>query len=65
MVWRSHQTKNHQLLQKEETQMNDENYLLAATEMVEAWELPDSELAEAIQAQAELMAGIEHHWRDS
>ena len=37
--------------------MNIENYIIEATELVLAWELPDEELGAAIQAQAELMAG--------
>ena len=34
------------------------NYILDALEMVCAWNLPDDELADAVNAQARLMAGI-------
>ncbi len=35
-----------------------ENYLLDALETVSAWDLPEEEFAEAVNAQARLMAGI-------
>lgn len=44
--------------------MTIEDYIAEATAMVEAWELPDSELPDAIHAQAELMAGLEKYWLD-
>ena len=44
--------------------MNYENYIIEAIEMVEAWEIPEEELASAIQAQAELMAGLEQFWNE-
>lgn len=62
MARHGHQTKTHQLLEKEEAQMNFEHYLSDAEEMVSAWELSDSELPLAIQRQAELMAGLELYW---
>ena len=34
------------------------DYILDALEMVSAWNLPDDELADAVNAQARLMAGI-------
>jgi len=34
------------------------DYILVALEMVSAWDLPDEELADAVNAQAKLMAGI-------
>ena len=39
--------------------MNDyEDYLIDALDMVSAWDLPDEDLAEAVNAQARLMAGL-------
>ena len=39
--------------------MNDyENMLIEALDMVAAWELPDEELADAVNAQAKLMCGL-------
>ncbi|MCP5313161.1 MAG: hypothetical protein H6955_06375 [Chromatiaceae bacterium] len=39
--------------------MNDyEDYLIDALDMVAAWELPDEDLADAVLAQARLMAGL-------
>jgi hypothetical protein len=35
-----------------------ENHILDALEMVMAWELPEEDLADAINDQAKLMAGI-------
>ena len=35
-----------------------EDYILDALEMVSAWDLPDEDLADAVNAQARLMAGI-------
>jgi hypothetical protein len=35
-----------------------QNYILDALEMVSAWDLPDEDLADAVNAQARLMAGI-------
>ena len=38
--------------------MNDyENYLFDALEQVQAWEIPEDEIAEAANAQAHLMSG--------
>ncbi len=38
--------------------MNDyEDMLIAALDMVAAWELPEEDLADAVNAQARLMAG--------
>ena len=38
--------------------MHTEDYILDALEMISAWDLPDEELADAVNAQARLMAGI-------
>ena len=38
--------------------MNFQNYLLDAIDMVLGWDLPDESLAEAVKAQASLMARI-------
>jgi hypothetical protein len=35
-----------------------EDYILDALELVSAWNLPDDELADAVNDQARLMAGI-------
>jgi hypothetical protein len=35
-----------------------EDYILDALELVSAWNLPDDELADAVNSQARLMAGI-------
>ncbi len=40
--------------------MNYQDYLLDALEMVLAWDLPNEELAGAVNDQARLMAGICH-----
>ena len=44
-----------------------ENYLIDALDMVAAWELPEEDLADAVNAQARLMAGIspDDGWPDS
>ena len=34
------------------------DYILDALEMVSAWDLPEEDLADAVNAQARLMAGI-------
>jgi len=34
------------------------DYILDALEMVSAWDLPDEDLADAVNAQARLMAGV-------
>ena len=39
--------------------MHIEDYLLDDLEAVSAWDIPDDELADAINAQARLMAGIQ------
>ncbi len=42
--------------------MYQQHYFLDALEMVLAWDLPEEDLAEAVNAQAKLMAGYpEHH----
>jgi len=43
--------------------MNQENYILEALEIVMAWDLPDEDLADAVTAQAKLMAGFDP-WED-
>ena len=35
-----------------------QNYILDALETVNAWDLPDEDLAQAVNAQARLMAGV-------
>ena len=35
-----------------------EDYILDALELVSAWNLPDDELADAVNDQARLMAGV-------
>ena len=35
-----------------------QNYILDALEIVSAWDLPDEDFAQAVNAQARLMAGI-------
>ena len=50
--------------------MDIENYILEAIEMVSAWGLPEEDLADAVNQQARLMAGVsiddfrEHHSDD-
>ena len=46
--------------------MHTDDYILDALEMVSAWDLPDEELADAVNAQARLMAGIhpDEYWED-
>ena len=38
--------------------MHTEGYILDALEMVSTWDVPDEDLADAVNAQARLMAGI-------
>ena len=38
--------------------MHTEGYIFDALEMVSAWNIPDGDLADAVNAQARLMAGI-------
>jgi hypothetical protein len=38
--------------------MNLENYILDALEIVGSWDLPEEELADALNDQAMLMAGV-------
>ena len=38
--------------------MNYEDYLTEALEMVLAWDLPEDQLADAVNDQARLMAGV-------
>ena len=40
--------------------MNIENYILDAVEIVGAWDIPEEDLADAINEQARLMAGDNH-----
>ena len=46
--------------------MHTEDYIAEALEMVSAWNIPDEELANAVNAQARLMAGIapDGHWEE-
>jgi hypothetical protein len=41
-----------------------EDYILDALELVSAWDIPEEDLADAVNAQAKLMAGIdpEDYW---
>jgi hypothetical protein len=39
-----------------------QDYILDALEMISAWEIPEHQLAEAVNAQARLMAGL--HYED-
>ena len=43
--------------------MTQESYILDALEIVSAWDLPDDVLADAVNAQARLMAGVDL-WED-
>ena len=46
--------------------MNDYSvYLLDALEIVSAWDLPDDDLADAVNAQAHLMAGYPPDYYES
>ena len=38
--------------------MNIENYILDAIELVSAWDLPEDKLADTVNDQAMLMAGV-------
>lgn len=38
-----------------------QDYLIDALEMVIPWDLPDEDLADAVNAQAKLMAGLYSH----
>ena len=40
--------------------MNYENHILDAVEIVGAWDLPEEDLADAVNDQARLMAGDNH-----
>ena len=40
--------------------MNLQDYILDALEIVSAWDIPDEDLADAINEQASLMAGDDH-----
>ena len=44
-----------------------ENYVTEAIEMVSAWDIPDEELVDAINAQVRLMAGVlpDEPWPDT
>jgi hypothetical protein len=46
--------------------MNQQDYILDAVEIVSAWDLPEEELADAINNQARLMAGLgpDESWED-
>ena len=46
--------------------MNFENQILDALMIVSAWDTPDEDLADAVNAQAKLMAGInpDERWED-
>jgi hypothetical protein len=38
--------------------MHPEDYIADALELISAWDVPDDELVEAVNAQARLMAGV-------
>ena len=38
--------------------MHTEDYILDALETVSAWDIPDEDFADAVNAQARLMAGV-------
>ena len=38
--------------------MHTDDYITEALELVSAWDIPDEDLADAVNAQARLMAGI-------
>ena len=38
--------------------MNQQDYILDAIEIVSAWDLPDEDLADAINSQSRLLAGL-------
>jgi len=40
--------------------MNQKDYIMDALEIVSAWDIPEEELADAINEQAKLMAGDDH-----
>ena len=40
--------------------MHQQNHYLDALEIVSSWDLPDEELADAVNAQARLMSGNNH-----
>ena len=42
------------------------DYILDALEIVSAWDLPDEDLADAVNAQARLMAGVhpDDYWEE-
>ena len=46
--------------------MHTEDYIFDALEMVSAWDIPDEDFADAVNAQARLMAGIppDELWED-
>ena len=46
--------------------MHTEDYILDALDLVSAWNLPDDELADAVNAQARLMAGVhpDDYWEE-
>ena len=43
-----------------------EDYIVEALELVSAWDIPEEDLADAVNAQARLMAGIhsDEFWED-
>jgi hypothetical protein len=44
-----------------------EDYILEAIEIVSAWEIPDEDFAQTVNAQARLMAGVQpdEPWPDT
>ena len=47
--------------------MHIEDYILEAIEIVSAWEIPDEDFAQTVNAQARLMAGVQpdEPWPDT
>jgi hypothetical protein len=43
-----------------------EDYIVEALELVSAWDIPEEDLADAVNAQARLMAGIQpdDYWEE-
>ena len=43
-----------------------EDYIVEALELVSAWDIPEEDLADAVNAQARLMAGVhsDEFWED-
>jgi hypothetical protein len=40
--------------------MNQHDYIIEALDIISAWNIPDEDLADAINEQARLIAGVDH-----